>query len=342
MEEIVFPNKVRDLRRMRGYTMQELCDFLGLSLSLMSKMEKGFRRINPEQMELISEFLDCNMNDLYMNEKDENSEMMEIWKEAIERRKRHNEENGLRVLGAGLRFIRSQFDFTVAQFAKKAGMTSSVYHRIEASEREMYESELAGISRSLGMMPEDFIEEIYNLYKSGVLDKFSENYKAGRGKPHVSPSAKGVIALSKTVFGKNIYNYSSKKMVALLGEGTADGKLQIDKMADAMVFAPFHIKKRKKLYAIKSHPSVTKNILPEHAVYFINKDSRVDEGDLAIIFEKHFEEHEKHEAEVVNLKKEGRKLIAESHTNGKKYNVEDLENGRIHKIIFISLDAEEE
>ncbi len=342
MEEIVFPNKVRVMRRMRGYTMQELSDYMALSLSLLSKMEKGFRRINPEQMEQISEFLDCEKDDLYMHEKDDKSEIMSVWKEAIERRRRHNEESGLRVVGAGLRFIRSQFNITIGNFSKKAGITSSVYHRVEAGERDMYESELAGISKTLGMMPEELVQEIYNLYKSGVLEKFSDNSRVGRGKPHVSPTAKSIEALSKTVFGANIYKFSKKKMVALLGHGTEDGKIHINKEAETLVVAPFTLKNKKSIYAVKSHPSSTKHVLPENAVYFIRSDSIVSDGDLAIVYEKHFDEHEEHDAELVSVKRnERRQLVATSHITGEEYNVDDLEKGRIHKITFIALNNEE-
>ena len=42
--------------------MQELADFLGVSLSAVSKIEKGYRRIDQEQLVRIAEFLDCPRN----------------------------------------------------------------------------------------------------------------------------------------------------------------------------------------------------------------------------------------------------------------------------------------
>ncbi|MBN1783465.1 MAG: helix-turn-helix transcriptional regulator [Alphaproteobacteria bacterium] len=341
MEDIVFPNKVRVMRRMRGYTMQELSDHLGLSLSLLSKMEKGFRRISPEQMSKVAEFLDCEFDDLYMNEGDEGSQLMDVWKEAIERRRKHNESNGLRVVGAGLRFIRMQYNITLGDFAKRSGITSSVYHRIEAGEREMYEVELAGLSKALGLMPEDLIQEIYNLHTAGVLEKFSENIRVGRGKPHVSPNAASIAALSKTVYGEKIYKFSRQKMVALLGEGKEDGKLHIDKEAEALVFAPFPVRKKKDVYAIKSHPKAVKHMLPEQAVYFVRSESDVRGGDLAIIYEKDFHAHEKHDAELVSVEEKDGKIIATSHTTGTTYDIASLDSGRIHRVVFIALDLEQ-
>ena len=59
MEEIIFPNQIRMFRRMRGKPMKTLASVLGVSLSAISKIEKGYRRIDERQLEKISKFLDC-------------------------------------------------------------------------------------------------------------------------------------------------------------------------------------------------------------------------------------------------------------------------------------------
>ena len=46
MEEIVFPNQLRMLRRVRGRRMNELADLLNLSISALSKIEQGYRAFN--------------------------------------------------------------------------------------------------------------------------------------------------------------------------------------------------------------------------------------------------------------------------------------------------------
>ena len=50
MEEIIFPNQIRMIRRTRGKTMKELASVLGVSLSAISKIEKGYRRIDEDQL----------------------------------------------------------------------------------------------------------------------------------------------------------------------------------------------------------------------------------------------------------------------------------------------------
>ena len=67
MEEIIFPNQIRVHRRLRGMPMQELADRLGVSLSAVSKIEKGYRRLNQEQLIQVAELLDCSLQDLYVN-----------------------------------------------------------------------------------------------------------------------------------------------------------------------------------------------------------------------------------------------------------------------------------
>ena len=69
MEEIIFPNQIRMFRRVRGKTMKSLADILNLSLSAISKIEKGYRRIDEEQLAKISKFLDCPPESLFVSEK---------------------------------------------------------------------------------------------------------------------------------------------------------------------------------------------------------------------------------------------------------------------------------
>ena len=66
MEEIIFPNQIRMHRRLRGMSMQELADHLGVSLSAISKIEKGYRRLNQEQLIQVAELIDCSLQDLYV------------------------------------------------------------------------------------------------------------------------------------------------------------------------------------------------------------------------------------------------------------------------------------
>ena len=108
MEEIIFPNQIRMYRRLRGRSMQELADHLNVSLSAISKIEKGYRRVDQEQLIKFAEFLDCPIQNLFVNEQCSQQEVVLAWRREQERRNKLNERNGLKTLGAGLRQIRNE------------------------------------------------------------------------------------------------------------------------------------------------------------------------------------------------------------------------------------------
>ena len=92
MEEIIFPNQIRMYRRLRGRSMQELADHLGVSLSAISKIEKGYRRIDQEQLLRVAELLDCPMQDLFVNEQNSQEDVILSWRREQERR--NNSDHG--------------------------------------------------------------------------------------------------------------------------------------------------------------------------------------------------------------------------------------------------------
>ena len=49
-EEIIFPNNIRNIRLANGMKMTELARRANLSLSAVSKIEKGVRRLNQKQL----------------------------------------------------------------------------------------------------------------------------------------------------------------------------------------------------------------------------------------------------------------------------------------------------
>ena len=129
MEEIIFPNQIRLQRKRKGVSMQALADHLGVSLSAISKIEKGYRRLNQEQLISVAELTDCSLQDLYVNEQNSKEEVVQAWRREQERRNRINVDAGLKILGAALRHLRTDRDLTLIEVAENADMTLSVYHR---------------------------------------------------------------------------------------------------------------------------------------------------------------------------------------------------------------------
>ena len=183
MEEIVFPNQIRINRKMRGVSMQDLADRLGISLSAISKIEKGYRRLNQEQLILVAEVLDCSLQDLYVNEQNSQQDVVMAWKKEQERRQEINKSSGLKVLGAALRYIRNDKSLTLIEVAENADMTLSVYHRIEMGQREVSDKEYKSIAKALGMEVDTLKEEVKRLDAEGadgsiVVDRSSSSKEA--------------------------------------------------------------------------------------------------------------------------------------------------------------------
>jgi len=179
MEEIIFPNQIRMIRRTRGKTMKELASVLGVSLSAISKIEKGYRRIDEEQLQKIVTFLNCPKESVFVYEQMSQPEVILAWQKEQERRKQINEKSGLKTLGAGLRYIRGQKMLTLSDVASGAGLTLSVYHRIEMGQREVTESQFEKIAHALGYTAEDLQIQIYELDMSDALKTLKKSNLPG-------------------------------------------------------------------------------------------------------------------------------------------------------------------
>lgn len=179
MEEIIFPNQIRMVRRTRGKTMKEIASVLNVSLSAISKIEKGYRRIDEDQLNKISEFLHCPKESIFVYEKTSQPEVLQAWEKEQERRKQINEKSGLKTLGAGLRYLRGEKMLTLQDVAKGAGLTLSVYHRIEMGQREVSEDQFQKIAHALGYAAEDLQLKIYELDMAGTLQEFKKTAQAG-------------------------------------------------------------------------------------------------------------------------------------------------------------------
>ena len=138
-EEIIFPNNIRNIRASKGMKMTELARRANLSLSAVSKIEKGVRRLNQKQLLNVCSILGCKLSDIFIRESDS---VANQWQNEIKRRLTDNEDSGLKVFGSGLRKIRQNSGKTIAEAAKASHMTLSVYHKIEVGQREIYENEI--------------------------------------------------------------------------------------------------------------------------------------------------------------------------------------------------------
>ena len=98
-EEIIFPNNIRNIRASKGMKMTELARRANLSLSAVSKIEKGVRRLNQKQLLNVCTILGCKLSDIFIHESDS---VAQNWQNEIKRRLNDNEDSGLKIFGSGL------------------------------------------------------------------------------------------------------------------------------------------------------------------------------------------------------------------------------------------------
>lgn len=281
MEEIIFPNQIRMYRRVRGRSMQELADFLGVSLSAVSKIEKGYRRIDQEQLVRIAEFLDCPLQEIFVNEASSQPDVVQAWRREQERRNRVNERGGLKMLGAGLRYIRGQKNLTLADVADGSELTLSVYHRIEMGQREVSEDEIARIARALGYTNDELQKQIYNLDKAGALEEFIQRndarYRAAAGVKSGYPElpvAKSAAKQEKAEVTLQIY-----------GQGGENGTVIIDRQAPlGTVACCAGAVNPMSAYAVSLCTRRLGNLLPARSVLIVDPTKMVGLGDIAVMY----------------------------------------------------------
>ena len=277
MEEIVFSNQIRINRKMRGVSMQDLADRLGISLSAISKIEKGYRRLNQEQLILVAEVLDCSLQDLYVNEQNSQHEVVMAWKKEQERRQEINKSSGLKVLGAALRYIRNEKSLTLIEVAENADMTLSVYHRIEMGQREVSDKEYKSIAKALGMEVDALKEEIKKLDAAGALEEIiahnDTKYKV-----------QNIVRASNE--HSNSYIDLETLKVPVFGTSGVDGSIVVDKsFVSKEAFKPANLSDKRDVYGVSLCTRRLGSILSNRAVMFVAPSEVASVGDIALYYQ---------------------------------------------------------
>lgn len=276
MEEIIFPNQIRMHRRLHGMPMQELADHLGVSLSAISKIEKGYRRLNQEQLIQVAELLDCTLQDLYVNEQNSQQEVVQAWKREQERRSKINQTAGLKTLGAGLRHIRTNKGLTLIEVAEHADMTLSVYHRIEMGQREVSDKEYRNIAKAFSMPLDKLKAEIQALDADGQLEDIIEHndtrYKLLNNARYAN------IGLSSTESDNDV-------MIPVYGSGDAEGNIIIDTRTNFKEIAcPINLQNKHNIYAVNLCTRRLGSLLSSRSVLIIDPNEVVSAGDIALYY----------------------------------------------------------
>lgn len=329
-EEIIFPNNIRTIRLNNGMKMTELARKTGLSLSAVSKIEKGVRRLNQKQLLNICNILGCKLSDIFIKESDA---VADKWQTEIKRRLSDNENGGLKIFGSGLRKIRQLQGKTIAQAAKDAGMTLSVYHKIEIGQREIYKNEVEPLAKSFAMSAEGMFDKIANLYKSGDLTKQINKVKERVKSVLIPDSPVSGIDMHDGLYGAKLYDSARKKLVPVFG--TPDGRaISFKKNDKVMIVAPASLEGRKSIYAVIPNSKRTGGFIPEKSYVFVDALQSAQPGDLALCLDADFASLNPEDS--VNVQ------IATVHTDskGKMYGAvidpqEKIYAKTMHKVVLI-------
>ena len=283
-EEIIFPNNIRNIRLANGMKMTELARRAGLSLSGVSKIEKGVRRLNQKQLLNICNILGCKLSDIFIKESDD---VADQWQSEIKRRMSDNENSGLKVFGSGLRKIRQQTGKTIAQAAKDAGMTLLVYHKIEVGQREIYQNEIEPLAKSFALGAEELFDKIANLYKSGALNKQISKVKERVKSVLVPGNPVSGMDMHGGLYGAKLYDSARKKLVPVFG--TPAGKAIAFKKSDkTMIVAPMTLEGRAEIYAVMPNSKRLGGFVPEKSYVFADASIPAKPGDLAVAIDADF------------------------------------------------------
>jgi len=332
-EEIIFPNNIRNIRLSAGMKMTELARQANLSLSAVSKIEKGVRRLNQKQLLNICNILGCKLSDIFIKESDD---VANQWQDEIKRRMNDNEDSGLKIFGSGLRKIRQQTGKTIAQAAKDAGMTLSVYHKIEVGQREVYQNEIEPLAKSFALSVESLFDKIANLYKSGDLNKQINKVKERVKSVLIPGSPMSGIDMHSSLYGAKLYDSARKKLVPVFG--TPSGKAITFKKSDkTMIVAPLTLEGRQGIYAVAPNSKRLGGFIPEKSYVFADASIAPSVGDLAVCIDSNFDSLDSNDTATAQI------VIVRQDSKGKMYGQisspeEKIIGQTMHKVIMIVME----
>ena len=332
-EEIIFPNNIRNIRAAKGMKMTELAKRANLSLSAVSKIEKGVRRLNQKQLLNVCTILGCKLSDIFIHESDS---VANQWQSEIKRRLTDNEGSGLKIFGSGLRKIRQRAEITIVQAAKASNMTLSVYHKIEVGQREVYENEIDVLAKTFGYTAEQLFDEIAKLYNAGELTKQINKVKE-RVKSVLEPgNPMSGLDTRGGLYGAQLYDNARKKLVPVFG--TPEGKtIKIKKSDETMIVAPSTLEGHSNIYAVVPNSKRLGGFIPESSYVFADATLKPKVGDLAVCIDTDFSKMNPDDVASAQI------AVIKQDSNGKLYGhvsspEEKVNPKTMHKIIMIVME----
>ena len=316
--------RVREIRKELNLTLEKFGEKLGVGKTAISKIEKGYRRLNHEQLIQVAELIDCSLQDLYVNEQNSQQDVVQAWKREQERRCKINQNAGLKTLGAGLRHIRTDKGLTLIEVAESADMTLSVYHRIEMGQREVSDKEYQNIAKAFSMTVDKLKSEIKKLDSEGVLEDIIEHNETRYKLLNNSRYSGTAMAVAEE---------DEIAMLPVYGASNAEGNIVIDR-ANAVkeVVCPIQLQNKPEAYAVNLCTRRLGSLLPSRAILFVDKTEVVSAGDIALYYISEIE------TKLISVREdENGQLYGLRWNPDERTNFSNSDLTKIHKIVAINL-----
>jgi hypothetical protein len=240
------------------------------------------------------------------------------------------------VFGSGLRKIRQQTGKTIAHAAKDAGMTLSVYHKIEVGQREIYQNEIEPLAKSFAMGAEELFDKIANLYKSGELNKHISKVKERVKSVLVPGNPMSGMDMHGGLYGAKLYDSARKKLVPVFG--TPAGKVIAFKKSDkTMIVAPMTLEGRAGIYAVIPNSKRLGGFIPEKSYVFADSATPAQPGDLAVAIDTDFDALDDEttiNAQIVSVRQDSKgKVYGQMSSPDEKITAQTM-----HKVVMIVME----
>lgn len=274
----------------------------------------------------VAEFLDCPLQELFVNEQNSQQEIVQSWRREQERRNKINEKSGLKTLGAGLRQIRNEKNLTLIEVAESADMTLSVYHRIEMGQREVSDKEFKNIAKALEMTAEELKEEIKSLEDKGMLEEIIQRNDA---KYKLLSTPRGAIS----AFTNAVNNSQDNIKISVYGTAGKDGNVIIDFDEETKkVQRPVKLFSKKDAYAVNLCTRRLGTLLPTRSILFVDPQDVVSVGDIALYFV------DEKEAKILSIREdENGQLYGLRWNPDERIEIGNDDLSKIHKVVAIEL-----
>lgn len=273
-EEIVFPNNIKILRQQIGMKAKELSQRVNMSISSISKVEKGVRKLNQKQLIDFCNILKCKLSDILIKENDSN---LDKWKEDINNRIEANANSGLKIFGNGLKIIRRNKLKTIKEVAEESGLSISVYHKIESGQREITGDELNLILKVFDYKnQDDLFDEISELYKNGKINNLSKKQSLNK--------VVGVN-LANSLYTSKIYQGSLQNFIPIIGTST-ESVIKLSNNNNLLTL-PKNFLNSKDIYAVLIKNNLLGSVFCNKGYLIIDPTIKPNIDDLVLAIDKH-------------------------------------------------------